>query len=221
MTGTVLACLECAKPQKSHFCSHYSLWKPFSKTQFQNPFRTVFHFEMPLISQSPGGFVYLTVLRFALNSWTVTGMATELAEPFFSLPLSPGSGEIKATPGLLPYQCNLTVNFTLKKNQTTKLITTHNDYRHYPHECRSNHNVIQPDPAAVCISGHTQQQFLVMQFCSSLLLWSVLLSLHRFYSFFFTPVTCTAAVSTACRLLFIAGKNALLMMVSVLKNSVL
>lgn len=195
LTGTVLACLECAEPQKSHFCSYCSLWKPFLRKaqhpQFQSPLRIVFRFEMWLISQSPGGFAYLTAVSFALNSRTVTGTIAQLAKPFSSPPLSPGSGQIKATPGLLPYQCNLTVNFTWKKNQTTKPTATQNDYHHYPHKFRSNHSVIQPDLGCpVYLWTWTGE----VSSCAVVQYFSALTCPFLFYivsmNFFFFPLIC-------------------------------
>lgn len=58
----------------------------------ESPFRIAFRFEMRLISQSPGGFGYLTILSFALNSRTVMRTAAKPVKPFSSLLLSPGSG---------------------------------------------------------------------------------------------------------------------------------
>lgn len=87
---------------KSPFKEDSALEAPVTQ---QSHIRIAFRFEMWLISWSPGGFGYLTVVSFALNSGTVKHTAAELVKSFSSPPLSPGLGKIKATPGSLPYQC--------------------------------------------------------------------------------------------------------------------
>lgn len=76
LTGTVLACLECVKPQKSHFCSYYSLWNPLlKKTQ---------HWRLQPLERAPSGLPF--ALKCDLSVKAQAGLGISLFCPLLWTP---------------------------------------------------------------------------------------------------------------------------------------